>query len=695
MRALLERDGTLDRSRSTLVEVSEDEGSAVERHLRASPNPEVDRALLDIATDPELHVETRVPALVVLCRPGNGWIVPRLAESARTSDSDTVMESILLRIHRCGARTPESLRSLLESPWDTTHLWAGVAITACGDDHAPSAVRDMLLRACGDRAWRPGPWARLAVLAAARVVANSDPARADAYRAAYARMEERPHRRDEKRIAEEARAVFASYDAWLRSHPERLRSDWEVRRAASHARIESDPRLRVRTVEDVLERATSGLDIGAATLAVAGVEESEFRERLASLDRLAAQVAERIRGARSPRETLERMQAEIVPDTQRFLAGLDPSDMDNVLRARAGNCVGWTAVFLAVAERLNLPLHAVFVPKHVFVRWDDGTNRINFDPSNDGAVLSDEEYARRFGASTAMGHLRNMTHAEFLSVVLSNDAIHEISQHGTPDRAVRSALAARALHRANDDALFTLIAAFVSDPSRRPGPDELDALLSECSLAAEVSGRRNWDPIRCALLLGLHRRAKEIIDSANHETTDEDAPARAGLCGLWARAGLGEAAQARADFAAVAGRLRGSSEARALEIALSFAAGAPDAEATLERVLDGGAGARTPAERGLLRALAAHMIADLPHPSGREAAMRAALHVIGPATALVETPLRRSGSSGAMNDLDGADLVRRHRFEVGLVHAWILDQLDRREDAEAVRRRCAGPLEFR
>jgi len=65
-----------------------------------------------------------------------------------------------------------------------------------------------------------------------------------------------------------------------------------------------------------------------------------------------------------------------------------------VLERKEGYCVGIAAVYLVLAERLRLPIHAVATPSHVFLRYDDGTVRINIETLKRGAEIADADYIR-------------------------------------------------------------------------------------------------------------------------------------------------------------------------------------------------------------------------------------------------------------------------------------------------------------
>jgi len=95
-----------------------------------------------------------------------------------------------------------------------------------------------------------------------------------------------------------------------------------------------------------------------------------------------------------------------------------------VLARRQGYCVGLAALYLALAQELGLPIFAVSTPSHLFLRYDDGTTRINIETTTLGAPRTDESYGREGRipeVSMRKGvFLRNLSTNEFLAQVHSN-----------------------------------------------------------------------------------------------------------------------------------------------------------------------------------------------------------------------------------------------------------------------------------
>jgi Tfp pilus assembly protein PilF len=100
----------------------------------------------------------------------------------------------------------------------------------------------------------------------------------------------------------------------------------------------------------------------------------------------------------------------------------DPENylLDRVLERRQGNCLGLTMLYLALAERLGLPLRGAYVPSHCFPRYEDGAVRINIECADGGAERSDATYARDFRIRGDGPYLRSLGKREMIGVYLKS-----------------------------------------------------------------------------------------------------------------------------------------------------------------------------------------------------------------------------------------------------------------------------------
>ena len=186
--------------------------------------------------------------------------------------------------------------------------------------------------------------------------------------------------------------VFAD---WIGRHPDAGATPQERARAECTARA-LQVAARHATIDDVAACPDGSLDVVAAASMLLDGDATRAADSLADLDRVAAWLRPQLAADAPPRETLARMQSLLVPEREAMGWAFDPNDVESTLRSRSGNCVGWTVTFVALGERLGLPLRAVEIPGHVFVCWDDCRVRMNWDPMNFGVSLTDEAALRSF-----------------------------------------------------------------------------------------------------------------------------------------------------------------------------------------------------------------------------------------------------------------------------------------------------------
>lgn len=95
-----------------------------------------------------------------------------------------------------------------------------------------------------------------------------------------------------------------------------------------------------------------------------------------------------------------------------------------VLARKEGYCVGIAAIYLALAERLDLPIHAVAIPSHVYLHYDDGKAGIDIEtlamgaptPEGVGDLATPSEPAGR----GSIVFPRHLTSDQFLAQVRNN-----------------------------------------------------------------------------------------------------------------------------------------------------------------------------------------------------------------------------------------------------------------------------------
>lgn len=148
----------------------------------------------------------------------------------------------------------------------------------------------------------------------------------------------------------------------------------------------------------------------------------------AQLDVWALEVKEALEGATSSRARAEALGRHFFGKPL-LSASPDLADPENfyvhrVLAGRQGHCLSLSAIVLAVGEKLGLPLAGVASPRHFFVRWDDGTTRLNIE-TTDGGALRDDAFYRDQGipaeAEKEGLYLRSLGTPEVIAHLLNNE----------------------------------------------------------------------------------------------------------------------------------------------------------------------------------------------------------------------------------------------------------------------------------
>jgi tetratricopeptide (TPR) repeat protein len=127
--------------------------------------------------------------------------------------------------------------------------------------------------------------------------------------------------------------------------------------------------------------------------------------------------------------------------------------LDRVLGRKRGNCLGLTALYLLLAERLSLPLHGVYVPSHCFVRYEDAGVRFNIETGEKGADRDDGRYHHDFGFKGGGPYLRSLGRKEMIGVYLKSLGA-SCSRKGMEDRALRLYREAAVFYPGLPDAYF-------------------------------------------------------------------------------------------------------------------------------------------------------------------------------------------------------------------------------------------------
>jgi tetratricopeptide (TPR) repeat protein len=102
----------------------------------------------------------------------------------------------------------------------------------------------------------------------------------------------------------------------------------------------------------------------------------------------------------------------------------DPEDLflHTVIDERRGYCLSLSVLYLALAERIGLPMYGVVVPGHFFVKYDDGRRRFNIETTSKGGMAPDEHYLEKFKPPKMSDsvYMKNLTKRQTLGCFFNN-----------------------------------------------------------------------------------------------------------------------------------------------------------------------------------------------------------------------------------------------------------------------------------
>jgi tetratricopeptide (TPR) repeat protein len=184
-------------------------------------------------------------------------------------------------------------------------------------------------------------------------------------------------------------------------------------------------------LDDLITVDDEYFDIAEVSLLLAKDEYSEIKieDYLECVDWYARMIKARITDGDGPKLIINIIN-KFLFDELGFIyvptGNLEDLYLNKVIDRRKGNCVGLSILYLSIAERLDFPLFGVNVPEHIFVRYDDGKQKINIETGRKGMSLPDTFYVKhsveQFDEESVVRgcYLQNLDNREVISNILLN-----------------------------------------------------------------------------------------------------------------------------------------------------------------------------------------------------------------------------------------------------------------------------------
>ena len=188
--------------------------------------------------------------------------------------------------------------------------------------------------------------------------------------------------------------------------------------------------------KQVRELADADVDLAAEALKIAKElnPAADVAALEAQVEALTAKVTGAAQDAKTPMARFQAISRVLFRD-ERFGYQKAAHPLDRVLAHKRGNCLSLSLLYIAVARDLRMPLRGVSVPKHAFVRYDDGRERFNIEASMGGILVSDAFLRRRHGKPVGTPP-KLLSHLELVGLLLSQTA-NDLALRGERKRACK------------------------------------------------------------------------------------------------------------------------------------------------------------------------------------------------------------------------------------------------------------------
>ena len=203
--------------------------------------------------------------------------------------------------------------------------------------------------------------------------------------------------------------------------------------AAVHYRLVNAGKSGVQaySIERALSLPEDQIDIGTAALLLSRQwsSESSVQKYRLKLDAMATEILKRL-----DRKNIRQSDSRAVAVINEYLydeigfRSLETADnpedlfLHNVIDTRRGYCLSLSMLYLAIGERIGLPLYGVVVPGHFFVRYDDGKVRFNIETTSMGRSAPDSHYVEKFKPPDDENtlYMKNLTKRQSLGCFFNN-----------------------------------------------------------------------------------------------------------------------------------------------------------------------------------------------------------------------------------------------------------------------------------
>ncbi|MBI4834266.1 MAG: tetratricopeptide repeat protein [Planctomycetes bacterium] len=130
--------------------------------------------------------------------------------------------------------------------------------------------------------------------------------------------------------------------------------------------------------------------------------ETKVKEQLGKIDWMADEIKKILGKTNEPAKVIEAINRYLYKEQKMVSESMGKDELlerfmlPKVLDTMKGNCLGSSTLYWALAERFDLSMQAVVIPRHVFLQYADGNGISHFiEATSDGVNVPKEEYVKK------------------------------------------------------------------------------------------------------------------------------------------------------------------------------------------------------------------------------------------------------------------------------------------------------------
>jgi len=375
--------------------------------------PSANPILFRILKNKDLHPKLRTAAIIALCWDGNKEGLDTLCSFLFDRHRENNLKrKILFRLPRLNLPLKGKLKPLLYLPFYGLDHQAAAALAYSGELEAPSLIFEGI-----------------------QEYFKND-TKLDFFQKALIKTTQSakipPIKKGDRYLLKEIPSWVKDAEKEILTDPKFINTPFEKVRTEYLKSALRTQELALKSFENILNANDQDLNFASSALILSETSLNERKRILEKINRLTHHISKKFQDVKDPESLIQTINNLLFTKNLVYpydpLVGRSPeSFLPTVLKHDVGNCLGYSTLYLSLAERLNLPIFGIRAPKHIFVRYVQKGYKRNIEITHLGKNKKDKDYINGKGefkiVKTSLDqeiYLTPLSKKEILSLISNN-----------------------------------------------------------------------------------------------------------------------------------------------------------------------------------------------------------------------------------------------------------------------------------